>query len=40
VDVKLRDPKNLEDVKVGDQVEIADTGALAISAEKAKKKYQ
>jgi len=25
-------------VKVGDQVEIADTGALAISAEKAKKK--
>ncbi len=38
VDVKVRDPKNLEKVKVGDQVEITYTEALAISVEKAKKK--
>jgi hypothetical protein len=38
VDVKVRDPKNLENVKVGDQVEITYTEALAISVEKAKKK--
>ena len=34
VDVKVRDPKNLENVKVGDQVEITYTEALAISVEK------
>jgi hypothetical protein len=38
VDVKVRDPKNLENVKVGDQGEITYTEALAISVEKAKKK--
>ncbi|KPK93119.1 MAG: hypothetical protein AMJ94_03740 [Deltaproteobacteria bacterium SM23_61] len=38
VDVKVRDPKNLENVKVGDQVEITYTEAVAISVEKAKKK--
>ena len=38
VDVKVRDPKNLENVKVGDQVQITYTEALAISVEKAKKK--
>ena len=38
VDVKVRDPKNLENVKVGDQLEITYTEALAISVEKAKKK--
>jgi hypothetical protein len=38
VDVKVRDPKNLENVKVGDQVEITYTEAMAISVEKAKKK--
>ena len=38
VDVKVRDPKNLENVKVEDQVEITYTEALAISVEKAKKK--
>ena len=37
-DVKVRDPKNLENVKVGDQVEITYTEALAISVEKPKKK--
>jgi hypothetical protein len=37
VDVKVRDPKNLEKVKVGDQVMITYTEALAISVEKAKK---
>jgi len=38
VDVKVRGPKNLENVKVGDQVEITCTEALAISVEQAKKK--
>jgi len=38
VDVKVRDPKNLENVKVGDQVAITYTEALAISVEKATKK--
>jgi hypothetical protein len=38
VDVKVRNPKNLENVKVGDQVEITYTEALAISVEMAKKK--
>jgi hypothetical protein len=38
VDVKVQDPKNLENVKVGDQVAITYTEALAISVEKAKKK--
>jgi len=30
----VRDPKNLENVKVGDQVEITYTEALAISVQK------
>ena len=34
VDVKVRDPKNLENVKAGDQVIITYTEGLAISAEK------
>ena len=34
VDVKVRDPKNLENVKKGDQVVITYTEALAISVEK------
>ncbi len=38
VRVKVRDPKNLKNVKVGDQVIITYTEALAISVEKAKKK--
>jgi hypothetical protein len=37
-DVKVKDPKNLENVKVGDQLEITYTEALAISVEKRKKK--
>jgi Na+-transporting methylmalonyl-CoA/oxaloacetate decarboxylase gamma subunit len=37
-DVKVKDPKNLENVKVGDKVEITYTEALAISVEKRKKK--
>jgi hypothetical protein len=36
MDVKVRDPKNLEGVKTGDQLEITYTEALAISVEKAK----
>lgn len=38
VQVKVQDPKNLKNVKVGDQVVITYTEALAISVEKAKKK--
>ena len=38
VRVKVQDPKNLKNVKVGDQVVITYTEALAISVEKAKKK--
>ena len=38
VTVKAQDPKNLEKVKVGDQVEITYTEALAIAVEKAKQK--
>lgn len=38
VDVKVRDPKNLENVKVGDQVVITYTEAVAVSVEKPKKK--
>jgi len=38
VTVKAEDPKNLEKVKVGDEIEITYTEALAISVEKAKKK--
>ena len=37
VDVKVRDPKNLENVKKGDQVVITYTEALAISVEKPQK---
>jgi Na+-transporting methylmalonyl-CoA/oxaloacetate decarboxylase gamma subunit len=37
-DVKVRDPKNLENVKVGDQVIITYTEAVAISVEKPKDK--
>ena len=37
VDVQVRDPKNLENVKKGDQVVITYTEALAISVEKPKK---
>ncbi|HWT78437.1 MAG TPA: hypothetical protein VN648_06505, partial [Candidatus Methylomirabilis sp.] len=36
VDVKVRDPKNLEKVKVGDQVEITYTQAFAIALDKPK----
>ncbi|MGD0229503.1 MAG: hypothetical protein ABSC19_03980 [Syntrophorhabdales bacterium] len=36
VTVKARDPKNLEGVKVGDQIEITYTQSLAISLEKTK----
>lgn len=36
--VKVRNPKNLENVKVGDQVVITYTEALALSLEKAPKK--
>jgi hypothetical protein len=38
VTVKAQDPKNLENVKVGDEVVITYTEALAISVEKPKKK--
>ena len=38
VDVKVRDPKNLEKVKVGDQVIITYTEAFAIALDKPKKK--
>jgi hypothetical protein len=38
VDVKVRNPKNLENVKVGDQVIITYTEAVAVSVEKPKKK--
>jgi hypothetical protein len=38
VRVKVQDPKNLKNVKVGDQVVITYTEALAISVEKPKKK--
>ena len=38
VTVKAQDPKNLESVKVGDEVVITYTEALAISVEKKKKK--
>lgn len=38
VDVRVRDPKNLENVKVGDQVIITYTEGLAISVEKPKEK--
>jgi len=38
VDVKVRDPKNLENVNVGDQVVITYTEAVAVSVEKPKKK--
>jgi hypothetical protein len=38
VRVKVQDPKNLKNVKVGDQVVITYTEALAISVEKAKEK--
>jgi hypothetical protein len=38
VDVKVRDPKNLEKVKVGDQVVVTYTQAFAIALDKPKKK--
>jgi Cu/Ag efflux protein CusF len=38
VKVKVKDPKNLDNIKVGDQVSITYTQALAISVQKAKKK--
>ena len=38
VDVRVRDPKNLENVKVGDQVIITYTEGVAISVEKPKEK--
>jgi hypothetical protein len=38
VEVRIRDPKNLENVKVGDQVVITYTEALAIAVDKAKQK--
>jgi len=38
VDVRVRDPKNLENVKVGDQVIITYTEGLAISVEQPKEK--
>jgi hypothetical protein len=38
VTVKARDPKNLDKVKVGDNVEITYTQALAISLDKPAKK--
>jgi hypothetical protein len=37
-DVKVKDPKDLENVKVGYQIEITYTEALAVSVEKPKKK--
>jgi Cu/Ag efflux protein CusF len=36
MDVKVKDPKNLEGVKAGDQIEITYIEALAIAVEKAK----
>jgi ASC-1-like (ASCH) protein len=36
VDVKVKDPKNLEKVKVGDKIEITYTQAFAIALNKAK----
>jgi Cu/Ag efflux protein CusF len=36
MDVKVKDPKNLEGVKAGDQIEITYIEALAVSVEKAK----
>lgn len=38
IDVKVRDPKNLDKVKVGDQVVITYTQAFAIALNKPKKK--
>jgi hypothetical protein len=38
VDVKVMDPKNIEGLKVGDQVVITYTQALAIALDKPKKK--
>ena len=38
VTVKAENPENLKKVKVGDEIEITYTEALAISVEKAKKK--
>ena len=38
VDVKVQDPKNLENVKIGDQVVITYSESLAISVEKPKEK--
>jgi len=38
VDVKVRDPKNLENVKIGDQLVITYTESVAISIEKPKEK--
>ncbi len=38
VTVKAENPKNLEKIKVGDEVQITYTEALAVSVEKAKKK--
>jgi Cu/Ag efflux protein CusF len=38
MDVKVQNPKNLENIKVGDQVVMTYTEALAISVEPAKKK--
>jgi plasmid maintenance system killer protein len=37
-EIKVKDPKNLVNVKVGDQVVLTYTEALAISVEPAKKK--
>ena len=37
VEVKVKNPKNLEGVKVGDEVAITYTEAMAISVEKPKK---
>jgi hypothetical protein len=37
-EIKVKDPKNLKNVKVGDQVVLTYTEALAVSVEPAKKK--
>jgi hypothetical protein len=37
-EIKVKDPKNLENVKVGDQVAFTYTEALAVSVEPTKKK--
>ena len=37
-EIKVKDPKNLVNVKVGDQVVLTYTEALAVSVEPAKKK--